>query len=87
MKVLRTGRFWVSCAVSLLCLWLAFRNIPVGEVAHLVAGAQVLLLLAAFAADFLAVVARSWRWLAVLQTEAALADSFWAQGVGYTGPN
>ena len=87
MNVLKTGRFWISCAVSLLCLWLAFRNIPVGEVAHLVAGAQVLLLLAAFAADFLAVVARAWRWVAVLQTGAALTDSFWAQGVGFLFTN
>jgi hypothetical protein len=85
--LLKTGRFWVSCAVSLLCLWLAFRHIPVGEVVHLLAGAHCLLLLAALAADFLAVVARAWRWVAVLQTEAALTDSFWAQGVGFLFTN
>jgi len=87
VNLLKTRRFWVGGAVSLLCLWLAFRSVPVGEVVHLVAGAQFGLLLAAGVGLLLAVVARAWRWVAVLQTEAVLADSFWAQGVGFLFTN
>lgn len=73
--------------MSLLCFWLAFRSVPVGDVLHVVAGAHFLLLLAAFVVLFLAVVARAWRWVVVLHTEAALVDSFWAQGVGFLFTN
>ncbi len=85
--MLKTWRLWLGCAISLLCLWLAFRHVPLGEVGHVVAGASALPLLAAFVSLLLAVVARAWRWLVVLDRGDKLADSFWAQSVGFLFTN
>ncbi len=85
--MVKTWRFWVGCTISLLCLWLAFRSVPLSEVVHLVASANVLLLLAAVVLQLLAVVTRSWRWLILLDKDSGLADSFWAQGIGFLFTN
>jgi uncharacterized membrane protein YbhN (UPF0104 family) len=89
MNLLKNWRFWLGCTISLLCLWLAFRKVPLGELVHAVAGANLLFLLAAFTLQFLAVVSRAPRWLVLLDKKSGLANSFWAQSVGFlfTNPN
>ena len=87
MSVVKTWRFWAGCLVSLLCLWLAFRSVPLGEVVHIAASANISLLLAAVILQVLAIVARSWRWLILLDKAAGLADSFWAQSIGFLFTN
>jgi glycosyltransferase 2 family protein len=84
---LKTWRFWLGCTVSLLCLWMAFRVVPLVELASLLASANSFLLLAAIALQLLAVVTRAQRWVVLLDKDGKLADSFWAQGVGFLFTN
>jgi uncharacterized protein (TIRG00374 family) len=84
---LKSWRFWLSCALSLLCLWFAFHKVPLDQLVQAVVGANWLLLLAAVGAQLLAVVTRSRRWLVVLGKDTGLADAFWAQGVGFLFTN
>jgi uncharacterized protein (TIRG00374 family) len=87
MNPLKSWRLWLGCTISLLCLWLAFRKVPLGELFHAAAGANLLLLLAAFILQFLAVLSRAPRWLVLLDKESGLANSFWAQSVGFLFTN
>ena len=87
MNLLKNWRFWLGCTISLLCLWLAFRKVPLGELFHAVAGANLLFLLAAFTLQFLAVLSRAPRWLVLLDKKSGLANSFWAQSVGFLFTN
>jgi uncharacterized protein (TIRG00374 family) len=84
---LKSWRFWLSCVLSLLCLWLAFHKVPLDHLVQAVVGANLLLLLAAMVAQWLAIVTRSWRWLIVLDRDTGLADAFWALGVGFLFTN
>jgi glycosyltransferase 2 family protein len=84
---LKTWRFWVGCSASLLCLWLAFRKTPLGELTHTIAGAHPSFLLVAVLAQLLGVLTRAWRWVILLRVEARLTNSFWAQCVGFLFTN
>ena len=57
MRFFRDWRSWVGVAVSVLCLWLAFRNEPVAGLARLIGGAHALWLLPTLAWQLLAVAA------------------------------
>ena len=88
MRLLKSWRFWLGCAISLLSLWLALRTVPLADLPHLAAGARPIWLLLALALQLLAVVARARRWVVLLrEKDDRLADSFWAQGVGYLFTN
>ncbi|MGH7380692.1 MAG: lysylphosphatidylglycerol synthase transmembrane domain-containing protein [Candidatus Methylomirabilales bacterium] len=87
MTLFKTWRFLLGCTISLLCLWFAFRNVPLGELVRVLAGANFLLLLAAIVSQLLAVVTRARRWLVLLDKEGKFADSFWAQSVGFLFTN
>lgn len=84
---LRMWRFWFGCALSLLCLWLAFRQTQFGELIQLVTEANPRFLLAALAAQLLVVMGRARRWVVLLKENARFSDSFWAHGVGFLFTN
>ena len=77
----------MGVAVSVLCLWLAFRNEPVAGLARLIGGAHALWLLPTLAWQLLAVAARAQRWLVLLERKEGFANSFWAQSVGFLFTN
>lgn len=87
MNLLKSWRFWLGCTLSVFCLWLAFRKVPLGELVRAAAGANLLFLMAAFTVQFLAVVSRAPRWLVLLDKKSGLANSFWAQCVGFLFTN
>src|SRR5262245_64365849 len=87
MNLLKSWRFWSGCTISLLSLWLAFRKVPLGELVQAAARADLLFLLAAFFLQFLAALSRAPRWLVLLDKKSGLANSFWAQGVGFLFTN
>ena len=88
MAMLRSIRFWVGGCLSLVCLWLAVRNVPFVDFAHYLTGANYIWLLPAVVLQLLAVVVRAWRWVVLLREKRdRLADSFWAQGIGYLFTN
>lgn len=84
---LRRWRLWLGCALSLLCLWLAFRQIQLGALVQTVADANPLFLLAALAAQLLVVMSRAQRWVVLLKENGRFVDSFWAHSVGYLFTN
>lgn len=83
----RSGRFWLGISVSLVCLWLAARNVSFVDFTVSLASARYLWLLPAVVSGVLGVVARAWRWVVLLDKRGRLLDSFWAQGVGYLFTN
>ncbi|HVC32589.1 MAG TPA: lysylphosphatidylglycerol synthase transmembrane domain-containing protein [Chloroflexota bacterium] len=87
MTFFRSWQFWLGIAVSLVCLWLAVRDVPLGDLGHALAGARYIWLVPAIALQLLAVVARAQRWVVLLGQRGRLADSFWAQGIGYLFTN
>jgi len=87
MSALRRPRFWIGVAIGVLCLWLALRNVPFADLGHALAGVRYAWLLPAAALQLLGVLARARRWVVLLDREDRLADSFWAQGVGYLFTN
>lgn len=87
MAVLRTRRFWIGIGLSLLCLWLALRNVPFLELGRALARARYVWLVPAAALEVLAVLARGRRWEILLGREGILVEAFWAQGIGYLFTN
>lgn len=87
MALLRASRVWLGAGLSLLCLWLAVRNLPWVEVWHTAVSARYSWLVLAVVFQLWAVVARAQRWVVLLEKNARLVDSFWAQGVGYLFTN
>ena len=87
MTLLRTGRFWLGIGVSGVCLWLAVRHLPLAELRHAVHHAHYVWLVPAGIFQVLAILARAQRWVVLLEQDARLGTSFWAQGVGYLFTN
>ena len=87
MSLLRSWRFWLGFAVSLLCLWFALRRVPLGELARLLADTNPRWLLTAVIMQLLAVITRARRWVVILGKKARLADCFRALSIGYLFTN
>ena len=87
MTWLTSWRFWLGGGVSLFCLWLAFRQVPLGQLTQLITHVHPLLLLAAVGVLLLSIAARAQRWVVLLNQRERLLDSFWAQGIGYLFTN
>src|SRR5262245_357813 len=80
---LKNWRFWLSCTISLLCLWLAFQKVPPAQLVHTINAANLPLVLTAVMVLLLALAAHAQRWLLILDRETGLTEAFWAQGVGF----
>jgi len=87
MTFIRSFRFWFGMLFSLFFLWLAVRSIPFQALSGSAASANYLWLIPALAAQMLAVVARSLRWIVLLKQPKQFSSSFWAQGIGYLFTN
>jgi uncharacterized protein (TIRG00374 family) len=74
-------------AVSLVCLWLAFRDVPLDELLHALVGANYWWLLPAVVAQLIGSLARARRWEILLLNRASFADLFWALMIGLLGNN
>jgi uncharacterized membrane protein YbhN (UPF0104 family) len=83
----RTRHFWIGIGLSLLCLWLALRNVPFADLGRALAQARCVWLVPADALEVLAVAARGKRWEVLLDREGILVEAFWAQGIGYLFTN
>src|SRR6185437_1365483 len=71
----------------LVCLWLALRNVPLGDLGRVLAGGQYVWLIPALVIQLVSILARAQRWVVLLGREDRLADSFWAQDIGYLFTN
>ncbi len=84
---MKTIRFLLGILLSLFCLWLAVRNVHLGEVAGLLAHARYQFVALAVCAQLLACLARSKLWVVLLGNNVRLWDSFWSEGIGYLFTN
>ncbi|MBI4319992.1 MAG: flippase-like domain-containing protein [Chloroflexi bacterium] len=87
MKSFLTPKVFVGTAISILALWLAVRDVPFGELGNALQGASYVWLIPAVALHFLSIGARAQRWVVLLGKQGSLADSFWAQSIGYLFTN
>ena len=87
MSFIKSYRFWIGILISLVCLWLAIKDIPVQTMAGSIGSAAYLWLIPAFAAQILAVLTRSQRWIVLLKQPKRFIPSLWAQGIGYLFTN
>jgi len=87
MSLVKNWRFWLGLAISVMCLWLAMRSVPLAELPRLLAGMNALWVLPVIILQLLAVITRAKRWVILLDKQDRLAESFWAQGVGYLFTN
>ena len=87
MKSLVNGKTLVGVAISVACLWLALRNVPLGDLGRVLAGGQYVWVIPALVLQLVSIVTRAQRWVVLLGREDRLADSFWAQDIGYLFTN
>ncbi len=88
MKLLRSPRFWVGILISLVCLWLAFRKVPLAEFGSALAKANYLWLIPAVVAQYFAVLTRAKRWAVLLPPQPGLVrHTFWSHSVGFLFTN
>src|SRR2546421_2076342 len=87
MSLRNNWRLWLGCAISILCLWVALRHVPLVELGHSLGRANILWWLPAVGLQLLSVFARAQRWVVLLDRKERLSDSFWAQGIGYLFTN
>ena len=78
---------WLGLGVSVVCLWLAFRQVPFSALGAALSQADYWWLIPAIGVHLLAIWARAARWETLLRARGILADAFWAQSVGFLFTN
>lgn len=81
------ARVGVGVGFSAVCLVLAFRGVPFGELGEALGRANYWWLLAAGGAQWLSVLARARRWQVLLKWRVGFWELFWAHGIGFLGTN
>jgi uncharacterized membrane protein YbhN (UPF0104 family) len=80
-------RVLAGLLVSALCLWLAFREVPLEELGDALARANYWWLVPAALLQLAAVLARARRWQVLLLGQASFGEVFWALAVGLLATN
>ena len=83
-KYLKVG---FGLLISIICLWIAVRNVPFAEVKDSLAGVRYIWFLPAVGLLLLSIFVCTKRWVILLSEKNRLFDSFWVQGVGYLFTN
>jgi uncharacterized membrane protein YbhN (UPF0104 family) len=77
----------IGVLVSLVCLVLAFRSVPLDDVGDALARANYWWLLPSLFTQVIAALTRARRWQVLLGSRASFRELFWAQGVGFLFTN
>lgn len=83
MAFLKSIRFWVGLTISAVCLWLAFRNIPLSQFIDALKAIKPGYLALAICFQLLAVLARGRRWQSILSGGVQLRTTFFGHGIGF----
>jgi glycosyltransferase 2 family protein len=81
------GRIVMGIAITIVCLLLALRNVPVDELRDTLERVNYWWLLPAVAAQLASLGAKARRWRVLLLERAGMAEVFWAQAIGLLGTN
>jgi|SRR5688572_10098192 len=87
MKIKKQISVVLGVAITVLCVWLAFHNVPYTEITNVISGGSYYWLIPAVIAQLLAVLMRSQRWVVLLNRKDELEASVWSQGIGYLFTN
>ena len=82
MKQAAVRSVLIGITVSLLCLWLAFRQVPFADLANSLQSARLSGLAVAFLGMMLSLVARAHRWSILLNGCTSTGPAFWALSIG-----
>ncbi|MGD8605071.1 MAG: lysylphosphatidylglycerol synthase transmembrane domain-containing protein [Anaerolineales bacterium] len=83
MSFLRSIRFWIGLIISVVCLWLAFRNVPLTQFFGALELVKPGYLAVAAGFQFLAVAARGVRWQSMLGGDVRFRTTFFGHGIGF----
>ena len=81
--LLKSARTVIGVLISLLCLWLAVRHVPISDLRSVLAEARYSWLALALFTQFLSVLSRAQLWVALLDNEPRFIDAFWSESIGY----
>jgi uncharacterized protein (TIRG00374 family) len=87
MKLKNWIKIFVGLAITVVCLWLAFRKVPFVELTKAISGGIYFWLIPAVIAQLFAILMRSQRWVILLDRKSELQASIWSQGIGYLFTN
>ncbi len=85
--LLKSARTVIGVLISLLCLWLAVRHVPISDLRSVLAEARYSWLALALFTQFLSVLSRAQLWVALLDNEPRFIDAFWSESIGYLFTN
>jgi uncharacterized protein (TIRG00374 family) len=74
---------WLGLLISVVCLWLAFRNVPLTQFLGALESVKPAYLALAAGFQFLAVVARGVRWQSILNGGVQFRTTFFGHGIGF----
>ena len=80
-------RIIIGLLVSGVCLWLALRTVPLGELADVFAQANYAWLSLGLVTQLLLTAIRAARWQRLIDVPTRFGDVFWAQAIGLFGNN
>ncbi|MGD9872697.1 MAG: lysylphosphatidylglycerol synthase transmembrane domain-containing protein [Kiritimatiellia bacterium] len=86
-SVKKTFRLAVAFAISIMCLYFAFRGVPFKELGSHLSGGKYWWLIPALLLQVLGIMARAQRWIVLLNAKGCLVRAFWSQCVGYLFTN
>lgn len=87
MDMIKSRRFWIGIAVSVLCLWLALRNVQFNTFAAALKTANLAWIIPALLVQVLAVAARAQRWSSLLGKPGLFTKAFWSHSIGFLFTN
>ena len=87
MKIKSQINVAMGLAITVICVWLAFRKVPYTEITDIISDGNYYWLIPAAIAQLLAILVRSQRWVVLLDRKDQLEASVWSQGIGYLFTN
>jgi glycosyltransferase 2 family protein len=87
MRLVRSPRFWIGIAISVIALWLAVRDVPLEEFSTALRQASYGWLIPAVIIQYFAILGRAQRWRVLLDNKATLRSAFWAHSIGFLFTN
>jgi glycosyltransferase 2 family protein len=87
LKLKNWIRIFFGLAITVICIWLAFRKVSFVELTKAISGGDYYWLIPAVIAQLFAILMRSQRWVILLDRKSELEASIWSQGIGYLFTN
>ncbi len=87
MKLKNWLNISLGFAITIVCIYLAFREVPPSDLEKVISGGNYIWLIPACLAQLFAILVRAGRWLILLDRKTELEASAWTQEIGYLFTN